>query len=60
MGTASNLKKHEPIAHVSREYPTEWTWYADDHPEKKMAEQTPPENFRRIEAESLIVRNNSH
>jgi hypothetical protein len=39
MGTASSVTKQEPVAKAPREYPTEWTWYGEDQPEKKEMEQ---------------------
>jgi hypothetical protein len=55
MGTASNIKKHEIVTEAPREYPTEWTWYADDRPERKKNEQMPRESRRRIEEEAMMI-----
>jgi hypothetical protein len=35
MGTASSITKQVPVAKEPREFPTEWTWYAEDQPENK-------------------------
>jgi hypothetical protein len=60
MGTASNLKRHDPVIEVPREYPTEWTLYVDDHPEKNRTEQAPRERLCRIEKKALMIPGNSH
>jgi hypothetical protein len=59
MEAASSINRHKPVTEASREYPTKWTWYADDHSEKKQTKQAPRESLCGIEEDALIVQGNS-
>jgi hypothetical protein len=56
MRTASSITKQEPAAKAPRQYPTEWTWYAEDQPEKNETEQSPRKTLRLIEDEALRIK----
>jgi hypothetical protein len=55
MGTISSIIKQAPAAKAPREFPTEWTWYAEDRPEKNKTEQSSRKTICPGEAAALRI-----
>jgi hypothetical protein len=56
MRTASRIIKQASAAEAPRQYPTEWTWYAEDQLENNETEQSPHKTLGLIEEEALSLR----
>jgi hypothetical protein len=56
MTTASSITRQAPVTETPRQYPTEWTLYAEDQTEKNETEQASRKTLRLSEEETPGIR----